>query len=215
MIHVKGSTSYAVDNNDESISDCSSVEENANDVTVVKRKSNTPTKPCSEPKKRKVMRDPRDADSENDASTAITKKRSRFLKSSKLRYEMAYTVEGMLECWNDTSDYGISFRALTKEEQLKEVEVLNKGAAKGMQGAMKSKMLAKNYEKLLAEKLQEHLSTGRIEPVSMFHCAPKTVDVMLANPSFISVDSDRSPGFNSEGGIAVIVSVHDDYADVK
>ncbi len=28
------------------------------------------------------------------------------------------------------------------------------------------------------------------------------------------MDSDRTPGFNSEGGIAVVINVHDDFADV-
>jgi len=32
---------------------------------------------------------------------------------------------------------------------------------------------------------------------------------------WVEVDADRSPGFNSEGGIAVIISVHDNFADVK
>jgi hypothetical protein len=55
----------------------------------------------------------------------------------------------------------------------------------------------------------------------MFHSVPETTNVRLANPSFISVgewaevDADRSPGFNSEGGIAVVINVHDDFTDVK
>ncbi len=32
---------------------------------------------------------------------------------------------------------------------------------------------------------------------------------------WVEVDADRTPGYNSEGGIAVIIHVHDDLADVK
>ncbi len=90
-----------------------------------------------------------------------------------------------------------------------------------MKGIIKTKMLAGKYRKLLADKLQEHLSGSRVAPASMFRCSPKDINVMLANPSFISVgkwvevDFDRAPGFNSEEGIAVVVSVHDNFAEVK
>jgi hypothetical protein len=151
---------------------------------------------------------------------ALTKWR---ICAPKLALKMTYTVEGVLETWNDTTEYGISFRAMTVEEQQSEVKVLNKGAAKGMKGIMKTKLLAVHYKKVLADKLREHLSGSRVAPASMFHCAPKTYNVELVNLSFISVgewvevDSDRTPGFNSEGGIlvAVVISVHDDFADVK
>ena len=55
----------------------------------------------------------------------------------------------------------------------------------------------------------------------MIRCAPKTSIAITSNVKFLSVgewveiDGDRSPGYNSEGGIAVIVAVHDDFADVK
>jgi hypothetical protein len=55
----------------------------------------------------------------------------------------------------------------------------------------------------------------------MFHDSPKTISITLSNPNFLSVgewvevDADRTPGYNSEGGIAVIISVHDNFADVK
>ena len=32
---------------------------------------------------------------------------------------------------------------------------------------------------------------------------------------WVEVNADRTPGFNSEGGIAVIINVQDDLADVK
>jgi hypothetical protein len=145
---------------------------------------------------------------------------SSTLKPRKLGAKMTYTVDGVLETWNDASDYGIRFRALSTAEQLSEVQVLNKGADKGMKGLMKMKLLATNYKSLLADKMREHLSGSIVPPIEMFQCVPKTTNVLL-NPSFISVgewvevDADRRPGFNSEGGIAVVINVHDDFSDVK
>ena len=69
--------------------------------------------------------------------------------------------------------------------------------------------------------MREHIGQSRALPAEMFHCAPKTFNVVTSNVRFISVgewvevDADRTPGYNSEGGIAVIIAVHDDLADVK
>ncbi len=142
------------------------------------------------------------------------------VKPRKFGAKTTYTVEGVLETWNDASEYGIRFRALSTAEQISEVQVLNKGADKGMKGLMKMKQLATNYKTLLADKMREHLTGCIVKPIQMFQCVPKTANVLL-NPRFISVgewvevDADRSPGFNSEGGIAVVINVHDDFSDVK
>jgi hypothetical protein len=54
-----------------------------------------------------------------------------------------------------------------------------------------------------------------------FHVTPTATNAVQLNPNFISVgewvevDADRTPGFNSEGGIAVITQVHDALVDVK
>jgi hypothetical protein len=134
---------------------------------------------------------------------------------------MTYTVNGVMTSWNDTTDYGMSFRKMTDEEQRAEVLRLNKGAEKQMKGIIKNKLIAVNCTTLVADKLREHLSAGRVAPATMFHATPKTISISLANPNFLSVgewvevDADRTPGYNSEGGIAVIMSVHDNFADVK
>jgi hypothetical protein len=60
-----------------------------------------------------------------------------------------------------------------------------------------------------------------VAQVAMFHCPPAQQNVVLHDINFISVgewvevDADRTPGYNSEGGIAVIIHVHDNFADVK
>jgi hypothetical protein len=90
-----------------------------------------------------------------------------------------------------------------------------------MKVVIKTKTLASSFQIIVANKLREHIEASRATPASMFHSAPKTMNVLEANLQFISVgewvevDADRTPGFNSEGGIAVIIAVHDDLADVK
>ncbi len=132
-----------------------------------------------------------------------------------------YTIEGVLAAWSMTTEYGLSFRGMTPDEQTAEVVVLNKGAVKGMKGIIKSKLLMSHYKTMVAEKLRAHIAECRIMPANMFHSSPKNLNLVTSNLKFLSlgkwieVDADRSPGYNSEGGIAVIVSVHDDMADVK
>ena len=86
---------------------------------------------------------------------------------------------------------------------------------------IKTKLLSLHYQKVVEEKLRQHLTEQRVAQESMFHAAPKLLRSKLADLKFLSVgewvevDGDRTPGFNSEGGIGVIVSVHDAFADVK
>ncbi len=134
---------------------------------------------------------------------------------------MSYSVEGVLSSWSETTDYGQSFRAMNEEGQRTEVANLNKGAAKDMKGIIKNKILIVHYKPLVADKLRQYLTDSRVSQLSMFHATPKPGSMSIANLKFLSVgewvevDADRTPGFNSEGGIAVIVNVHDDLADVK
>jgi hypothetical protein len=133
----------------------------------------------------------------------------------------AYTIEGRKSQWSEQTEYGLSFRGMTDLAQRAEVQRLNKGVAKGMKSMMKIKVLDANYKKQVAEKLEAHLSASRVSQVAMFHCPPAQRNVVLHDINFISVgkwvevDVDRTPGYNSEGGIAVVIHVHDDLADVK
>ena len=134
---------------------------------------------------------------------------------------MSYSVEGVLSSWSETTDYGQSFRAMNEEGQRTEVANLNKGAAKDMKGIIKNKILIVHYKPLVADKLRQYLTDSRVSQLSMFHATPKPGSMSIANLKFLSVgewvevDADRTPGFNFEGGIVVIVNVHDDLANVK
>ena len=134
---------------------------------------------------------------------------------------VTFTIEVVLERWSEVTEYGIAFRAMTKDGQTSEVLKLNKDSVKGMKGIIKTKLLGNNYNTVIAEKLRAHITASRIAPAAMFHCSPKNLELVTSNPKFLSVgewvevDADRTPGYNSEGGIAVIISVHDDLVDVK
>ena len=110
---------------------------------------------------------------------------------------------------------------MNDEGQRAEVDMLNKGAAKDMKGLIKKKILIVHYKQLVEDRMKQYLCDSKVTQDSMFHATPKAGTLFTANLQFLSVgewvevDADRTPGFNSEGGIAVIVNVHDDLADVK
>ncbi len=92
-------------------------------------------------------------------------------------------------------------------QTIKQVVILNKGAAKGMKGIIKSKLLVTHYKNLVTEKLREHIISCRVVPSAMFHAAPKTINLVTSDINFLSVgewvkvDANRTIGFNSDGGI--------------
>jgi hypothetical protein len=151
--------------------------------------------------------------------TKVVRKKAKV--TAKLPSHMHYTVEGIKTTWNAETDYGASFRNMDLAEQASEVKRLNKGAEEGLKGVIKKKLIDSNYSVLVRDRMRSHLSESRLPLASMFHASAKATTSVQANPNFISVgewvevDADRTPGFNSQGGIAVIIGVHDDLADVK
>jgi hypothetical protein len=69
--------------------------------------------------------------------------------------------------------------------------------------------------------MQDHLSNNRAQPTTMFRAAPPSRANLLQSPTFLSVgewvevDADRTSGWNSEGGVGVVIAVHETFADVK
>jgi hypothetical protein len=132
-----------------------------------------------------------------------------------------HTVETVLQNYNESSEYGKTFRELNLEEKAAEVDVLNKGAVKALKCLVKNTLLDTQYKKLIEDKMRQHLLDNRTPQALMVHCVPKIASAITSDPKFLSVgewveaDADRTPGYNSEGGIAVIIAVHDDLADVK
>jgi hypothetical protein len=134
---------------------------------------------------------------------------------------MCYTVASIMSTWDDTTDYGISFRGMNATEQDAEMKRLNKVAMKAQKDIVKNKVLIDKYKSMVAERMRAYLTASRSSMTSIFHVVSKSKPGVLDKPSFLSVgewvevDADRTPGFNSEGGIAVIIGVQDNCADVK
>ncbi len=68
-----------------------------------------------------------------------------------------------------------------------------------MKGVIKTKLLDVNFKAVVTAKMQAYLSASRMPITSMFHVAPQ-----IFVGEWVEVDADRTPGYNSEGGIAVV-----------
>ncbi len=133
-----------------------------------------------------------------------------------------HTITSLLDSYASDTEYGASIRAMNATDQIGEVARLNKGVDKASNIAIKYKLLTAKYTELVAGKMRQHLIDHRQPISSMFRAANTDVrNLRLLNPEFLSVgewvevDADRTPGWNSEGGIGVVVNVQDAFADVK
>jgi hypothetical protein len=134
---------------------------------------------------------------------------------------MKHTSDSVLQEFSADTEYGQSFRTLDSSEQKLELVRLNKGAVKGTKEAIKTKLSTTKYMRLCADKMREFLIQQRPSVFSMFRAALPSRPLLLMSPTFMSVgewvevDADRTLGWNSEGGVGVIIAVHDTMADVK
>jgi hypothetical protein len=132
-----------------------------------------------------------------------------------------FSIESVLESFKESTEYGASFRSMEVEAQKLEVVRLNKGAATGMKVAIRKQRIDVQFKSLVSEKLKAHLKANRTDQKNMFRTItqPRTLQKLqlkfLSVGEWVEVDADRTPGWNSEGGIAVIVAVNDGLADVK
>jgi hypothetical protein len=83
----------------------------------------------------------------NHGSLKRKKKKTTKRGKAEVSLPTTYTVQGVLDNWSDSTEYGISFRAVKDAEQLAEVCVLNKRAAKGMKRIIKNKLLVVHFKK--------------------------------------------------------------------
>ncbi len=84
-----------------------------------------------------------------------------------------FTVDGVLSAFHETTEYGITFRALSDDDRKLEVIRLNKGAASGMKGAIKKMRIDVQYKDLVSDKMKAFIESCRTEPVSMFRAVPR------------------------------------------
>jgi hypothetical protein len=110
---------------------------------------------------------------------------------------------------------------MTSETQAMEVVRLNKRAATGMKGAIRKQRIDVQFKTLVSERMKEFLIQNRTQPQHMFRTVaqPRILQKLqlrfLSIGEWVEVDADMTPGWNSEGGIAVIIDFNDGIADVK
>ena len=132
-----------------------------------------------------------------------------------------FTVASVLLSFKEKTEYGSAFRAMSDPEQLSEVERLNKGAVIGMKGAIRKQRIHSEFKDVVAERMQEYVKANRTPDTKMFRTVQSSALTQrlqvgrLSVGEWVEVDADRTPGWNSEGGIGVIISVQDGLADVK
>ena len=132
-----------------------------------------------------------------------------------------YTTDTILEDYAPESEYGMALREMSPAELKQAVEKLNKSAAKGIKGTVKEKLLTSKYANTCVEKLKAHLVAQRVAQNDMFRKAAPAKKIPLGNAAAVSVgdwvevDGDRSPGWNSEGGIAMVIASSQICAEVK
>ncbi len=75
---------------------------------------------------------------------------------------------------------------------------------------------------MMASKMKKYIQGNMVKMQDMFRpnvISERAVQILrsgfLSVGEWVEVDADRTPGWNSEGGIAVIINVHDNFADVK
>jgi hypothetical protein len=132
-----------------------------------------------------------------------------------------YTMESVLVEFDADSEYGKALRAMPEGEMQVAVAKLNKGATDGIKGAVKAKVISSKYSTICKIKLKEHLMSMRVDENEMFRKAAPMNSATMVGASAVSVgdwvqvDADRSPGWNSEGGIAMVTASANNFAEVK
>jgi hypothetical protein len=110
---------------------------------------------------------------------------------------------------------------MNAEQQKIEVDTLNKGAACGMKGTIKKNRIDVQFKTLVSDRMREYLVANRTDGINMFRAIthPRVTQNLqlkfLSIGEWVEVDADLAPGWNSEGGIAVVTNVNDGLADVK
>jgi hypothetical protein len=123
--------------------------------------------------------------------------------------------------FGEDDDFGQEYRKMDEAAKKKAVEKLNLGATKGIKNVAKEKVLTTKYSSLCRDKLKDHLISTRVEVQNMFRLAPspstsRTIAAAAVSVGdWVQVDADRSIGWNSEGGIAMVTAVHRKFSDVK
>jgi len=145
----------------------------------------------------------------------------RLRKAPKLMNIKTYSKESVLEEFDEDTEFGQEYRKMDDSEKKAALNVLNRGATKGIKTVVKAKILTTKYSTLCSEKLKAHLMEERVPIDKMFQVAKSTSIARSSHAAlvhvgdWVQVDADRSIGFNSEGGIGMVIAVNDNFSDIK
>jgi hypothetical protein len=168
-----------------------------------------------QPKKRK--RQPRAKKTNGEAPL----QRARGVKLKKKMDQVTYTMDAAMNEFGADSEFGKALRDMPDAERIVAVAKLNKGATNGIKGAVKAKVLSSKYSSICMEKLKDHLVAMRVEEKDMFrksapvHSGRTMNSAGVSIGDWVQVDADRTPGWNSEGGIAIVTASSQNKAEVK
>ena len=151
----------------------------------------------------------------------VAKAKRMSARESNIGGKTTFSVESIMTSFKDTTEYGQSFRNMTSEQQTTEVVRLNKGAAIGMKAAIKNQRITSQFKEVVTDKMKEYVIQNRTQPTEMFRAitASRVLHHMklshISVGEWVEVAADITPGWNSEGGIGVIIKITDSLVDVK
>jgi hypothetical protein len=160
-----------------------------------------------------------DEDASEGESTK-PKKRLRQPRGKKKKMD-TYTMDSVMDEFDAESEFGKALCDMPDADRIVAVAKLNKDATDGIKGAVKAKVLASKYSTICIEKLKDHLAAMRVAENDMFrksapvHSARTMHASAVSVGDWVEVDADRSPGWNSEGGIAMVTASSNNKAEVK
>jgi hypothetical protein len=131
----------------------------------------------------------------------------RVRKAKKLMDTKTYSKESVLVEFGEDCEFGKKYRKMDADEQKAALDVLNRGASKGIKTVVKDKILTTKYSTLCNDKLKAHLLLAERVPVETMFLAAETLPsarsasaAVVHVGDWVHVDADRTVGFNSERG---------------
>jgi hypothetical protein len=98
-----------------------------------------------------------------------------------------FTVAGVLLSFKEKTEYGAAFRAMSNNEQLSEVERLNKGVVIGMKGAIRKQRIHSEYKDVVAEKMKDYVIANRTPDSKMFRTVQSSALIQRLQVTRLSV----------------------------
>ncbi len=119
-------------------------------------------------------------------------------KAKKLMEMKTYFKGSVLVEFGEDSEFGKEYRKMDADERTPTLDVLNRGASKGIKTVVKVKVLTTKYSTLCNDKLKAHLLAERVPVETMFRVAEtlplaRSASAALVHVGdWVHVDADRT-----------------------